>query len=664
MTIFLLAVSVWVLGALVVLPIRKARPAAWIGVATAVAGGALGLVQAAQCLRGPPVSWHGAWSVPMGALALYLDPLAAVFLLPICLLPILAAVYGARYLSPHMEGRHAGAVWCSFNLLAASMAVVIAARHALLFLVAWEVMSLVSFLLVLFEHKRREVRSAAWLYLVATHIGTAFLLVLFALMGKHAGSLDFDAFAGSASSLPAGVAGVWFLLAVVGFGTKAGFMPMHVWLPEAHPASPSHVSAVLSGVMIKTGIYGILRVLAFLGPPSPWWGAVLVGIGMTSGVLGILFALAQRDLKRLLAYSSVENIGIIAMGMGLGLVGASIHAPLLAVLGFSGALLHVINHAFFKGLLFLGAGAVYHETGTREMDKLGGVLKRMPVTGALFLLGAVAISGLPPLNGFVSEFLIFSGAMHGVLLPVGRAGLLFVGIVVGLALVGGLAAACFTKAFGIVFLGEPRNGGTQAKHEAGPAMVVPMLILAGLCAGIGALAPAVVSVVLPAAAGLAGLDAAAAATGTRAVTGWLGCVVLVSACLLVLLAILVFIRAILLRRRRVDAAVTWDCGYVAPTPRMQYTASSFSQPLTVFFRYVLRQRSAGQLPRGLFPRAADFETHSPDVMREAVYAPAFGWARDVLGKLRMIQGGRLQLYVLYIVLTLLALLAWQWWRGL
>jgi formate hydrogenlyase subunit 3/multisubunit Na+/H+ antiporter MnhD subunit len=664
-TFLLAALVVWIAGAFISLPVRRSKPAAWVGVATALGGGILATVQAVHSLWSAPAAWRCAWNVPFGEIILRVDPLSAVFLLPIGLLSTLAAVYGARYLESHMEGRHAGLVWWNFNILSASMVVVVTARHALLFLVAWEVMSLVSFLLVLFEHRHREVREAAWIYLVATHLGTAFLIVLFALMGRQAGGLDFDVFAAAAAAgLPAGVAGIWFILAVIGFGTKAGFMPMHVWLPEAHPASPSHVSAVLSGVMIKTGIYGLLRILTFLGPPPAWWGAVLVGVGMSSGVLGVLFALAQHDLKRLLAYHSVENIGIIAMGIGLGLLGVSMHTPILAVLGFAGALLHVVNHAVFKGLLFLGAGAVYHATGTRDIESLGGVLKRMPVTGVTFLIGAAAISGLPPLNGFISEFLIFIGAFHGILLPVGHVGLVFVGIVVALALIGGLAAACFAKAFGIVFLGEPRRNDVAAKHEAGAPMTGPMTVLAALCLAIGLLAPAVVSAVLPAAAGLAGLDLSAATMQAAPVMGWLAGIAFVALALLVLTAVIVLVRAMLLRGRRVDTAVTWDCGYAAPSPRMQYTASSFAQPLTSFFRYVLRQTTRGQPPRGLFPRHAAFETHSPDVMRETVYTPAFLWLRTVLGKMRRIQEGRLQLYVLYLVVTLLVLLAWQWWRGL
>ncbi len=292
------------------------------------------------------------------------------------------------------------------------MTLVLVARNAVLFLSAWELMAVSSFFLVTFEHERESVRSAGWIYLVATHLGTGFLLAFFILMGRETGSMNFDVWAAQGIHTQ-GLAGILFLMAVVGFGTKAGFMPFHVWLPEAHPAAPSHVSALMSGVMIKTGIYGLLRAFTFLGAPPLWWGWLFIGIGLSSGVLGVLFALAQHDLKRLLAYHSVENIGIIALGIGVGLLGQNTGSPALVALGFGGALLHVLNHALFKGLLFLGAGAVAHSAGTREIDRLGGLLKQMPWTAATFLIGAAAISGLPPLNGFVSEFLIFLGAFKG-----------------------------------------------------------------------------------------------------------------------------------------------------------------------------------------------------------------------------------------------------------
>jgi hydrogenase-4 component B len=322
-------------------------------------------------------TWRVAWQVPFGSFFVQLDALAAFFLLPILGLAAVAALYGGKYLMAYRSRKNLGAAWFFFNLLVASMVMVTLAQNGILFLLAWEIMSLASYFLVTFEDEKESVRQAGWTYLVATHLGTAFLLVLFLVLGRQAGSLDFERFL-TASPAISPVAGVAFLLALIGFGTKAGFMPLHVWLPEPHPVAPSHVSALMSGVMIKTGIYGLLRILTFLGHPEAWWGWVLIGIGLASGPGGVLFALAQHDLKRLLAYHSVENIGIIDLGLGVGLLGLALDQPVLAVLGLDSGLLHFLNHALFKGMLFLGTGAAIHATGTRDIDHLGGLIRRMP----------------------------------------------------------------------------------------------------------------------------------------------------------------------------------------------------------------------------------------------------------------------------------------------
>src|SRR5208337_3084062 len=343
------------------------------GVGGILIGCMCGIVPAVRVVLGEPSqSIRMAWDVPYGSLFLELDPLSGFFLIPVFVLCALAAIYGAEYLEAYRGKKALAPPWFFFNLLVASMVVVILARNGVLFLMAWEMMALSSFFLVTFEDEKESTRQAGWTYLVASHIGTAFLLVLFVLLGRANGSLDFDRFSASSG------APLMFVPALVGFGTKAGFIPLHVWLPEAHPAAPSHVSAVMSAVMIKTGIYGLLRILTFLGPPQAWWGWVLCVVGLTSGILGVLLALAQHDLKRLLAYHSVENIGIIALGLGVGILGVSRRSTMLTVLGFGGGLLHVQNHALFKGLLFLGAGSVLHGAGTREIDHLGGLTKRMP----------------------------------------------------------------------------------------------------------------------------------------------------------------------------------------------------------------------------------------------------------------------------------------------
>jgi hydrogenase-4 component B len=615
-----------------------------------------------QLLTGDATVISLPWNGPIGAsFTVGMDPLTGFFLLPIYGLSAVCALFGAGYLR-HDEARRPGASWLFLGALAASMALVVLARNAALFLVAWELMTISSWLLVTADHERAQARQAGVTYLVATQIGTAFLLVMFLLLGAAGtaaedggAALDFSRFAGIGRPVAAAV----FALALAGFGTKAGVVPLHTWLPEAHPAAPSHVSALMSGVMIKTGIYGMLRALTFLGAPPAWWGWTLAGIGAVSGVTGVLFALAQHDIKRLLAYHSVENIGIICMGIGVGLLGVSYGIPVVAVAGFAGGLLHVLNHALFKGLLFLGAGAAAQSAGTRELDRLGGLLKRMPLTGAAFLVGAAAICGLPPLNGFVSELLIFTGALRAISLGPSAAAAAAGIVVAALALVGGLALACFTKVFGVAFLGEPRTPEAAAAKEARPSMTAAMLVLAAACAAVGLLGSQAVAMAAPLAASLAGLPGPEAAAMLIPVRGTLGTAALAGLGLAAAVGLLALLRAALLRRRPVGSAGTWDCGYARPDARMQYTASSFAEPLTGTFQAYLGTRAHGEPVRGLFPRKAEHATETPDVFTRRLFAPAFTGIAALFNRLRWLQHGRLQLYVLYIAATLIAVLVWR-----
>lgn len=657
MTLVLGAVGVLIGSGLVALGAsRSARWATLWGVGGALSACALGVGATLWALLTDTTEvLRLAWSVPYGTFFVELDALSAFFLIPIFLLCGLAALYGGAYLWAYREKRALGAPWFFFNLLTASMVLVVLARNGVLFLISWEAMALASFFLVTFEDEREEVRQAGWIYLIATHIGTAFLLIFFGLLGRESGSLDFDKF----SVVPSAIANVLFLLALVGFGTKAGLWPLHVWLPEAHPAAPSHVSAVMSGVMIKTGIYGLVRALTILGAPPLWWGWLLIAVGGISGVLGVLFALAQHDLKRLLAYHSVENIGIIALGLGVGLIGVSTGVPALAVLGFAGGLLHVLNHALFKGLLFLGAGSVLHSAGTREIEHLGGLLKKMPWTGVTFLIGSVAICGLPPLNGFVSEFFIYLGAFGGMVSLGGEGAFLLVGVIGALALIGGLAAACFAKAFGVVFLGEPRSEAAHHAHESNLAMRLPMVLLALGCLLVALLAPLIVSAITPVLHQITEFPLVTVAESVRGVSQVLWAIVGAGLGVLMLIGFIALGRRWLLSRRSIAETVTWDCGYAQPTSRMQYTASSFAQPITDLFALVLQTEKHSLAPQGLFPHRGRWETETPDLTRKRLYDPIFAAVRRGLERWRWLQHGQLQLYVLYIALTLLVLLLWK-----
>jgi formate hydrogenlyase subunit 3/multisubunit Na+/H+ antiporter MnhD subunit len=482
MMLFLSSLIVLFAGALFTMFAGRRTWANTMGVFFTVAG----CVMAASGCAGPLVTGNN-WDWTLGPLKggiltvhFAMDPLSAFFGMVTSVIAGIAALYGGGYLK-HYEGKkNLGMTWAFYMILTASMLMVETAWDGLFFLVVWEIMSLSSFFIVIFEAENPEVLKSGWIYLTATHLATACLMVMFMIMGSG------DSFSFGSVTVPAHLKGVVFILSVIGFGTKAGLFPFHVWLPGAHPAAPSHVSAVMSGVMVKAGIYGILRMCILNGPPQVWWGWTLVGMGAVTGIGGVLFALAQKDLKRLLAYSTVENVGIITMGLGLGLIGMSTSQPVLTVLGITGGLMHVMNHAVFKSLLFFGAGSVLHATHSRNMETMGGLMKRMQNTGALFMLASASICALPPLNGFVSEFLIYLGAFRAFAIPSCKPGVLAaITVLSSLALIGGLAAACFTRAVGIVFLGEPRSSHADKAVESSGAMIRPMVILATLCVYFG-----------------------------------------------------------------------------------------------------------------------------------------------------------------------------------
>jgi hydrogenase-4 component B len=639
------------------LPRRSgAGPVLSVGLSTGAAG--LGLAGAVLALAGAGQGGSGidlAWAVPAGRLLLRVDPLSALFLCPVFLISALGSVYGLGYWPPEERPEDAARLRFFYGILGAAMALLLSARNGMLFLAAWEGMALAAYFLMVTDDRDREVRQAAWVYLVATHMGTLALLGLFAWVAALTGTLDFPA----QLQVAPGAGAAIFLLALLGFGVKAGLMPLHVWLPGAHANAPSHVSAILSGVVIKMGIYGILRVTAWFSAPPAWWGWTVLALGAVSAVLGVAYAIGQHDLKRLLAYHSVENIGIIALGLGLALLGRSAQRPEWVALGLGGALLHVWNHGLFKPLLFLSAGSVIHATGTRQIDALGGLFKPMPRTGLAFLVGAVAICGLPPLNGFVSELLIYLGLFRTA--APGTSAVAAALAVPSLALVGALALACFVKVFGAVFLGEPRSGHARAAHGESPwSLVAPMAVLAALCAFIGlapwAVAPALDRAVAAWAAESPGALAALPGVGSlaplAALTGvGLGLLLLLGA------------GGVLLRRwlarRPVAETVTWDCGYAAPSARMQYTASSFAHTLVDLFAWTLGPEEHGPRLPGPFPGPARFASHLPDLVLQRWVLPVISRGAALLGRLRLLQQGRVQTYVAYILAAVVALLAWR-----
>jgi hydrogenase-4 component B len=594
---------------------------------------------------------HQVWTLPFGSAEIGVDPLSAWFLLPIFLIPGCASLYARAYWPAERYPGNVRAMTFFFGLMMAAMSAVVLARDGITFLFAWEIMALSCYFLVTTEDEKREVCEAGTLYMITTHIATLGLFALFPLLHLLCGSWLFPAAGSQVASSP--LATAVFLTALFGFGVKAGVMPLHIWLPSAHANAPSHVSAAMSGVILKVGIYGLVRTLSFFNALPLWWGCFMLLLGIVSGVVGVAFAIGQHDLKRLLAYHSIENIGIIFMGLGVALIGRAIGSPAMMMLGMAGALLHVLNHAVFKALLFLGAGAIIHASDTREIDLMGGLSRRLPYTALLFGVGAVAICGLPPLNGFVSELLIYLGCFRGIQGSGGGAAVTALAAP-ALALVGGLAVACFVKVYGVVFLGMPRTKEHTGGHEAGWQMLLPMTLLALVCFAIG-LMPSLLSGLLQRASLATVPVSLPADVQSLSLLAPLPMVTLLGIVLVAFLAVLAFWYRRRLASAPLGEAGTWGCGYQRPSPTIQYSASSFAQMLTELFAFVLRLESHRSAISGIFPLRSRFHSHVPEAVLELVYIPALKRLHQRFSGVRQLQSGLLQQYVLYILLTLVAL---------
>jgi len=640
-------------GAAAVLFRRQPRLAALTYLLLSAAGAGLVLVPALRVLGGgtaPAVRL--ATGVPGGAWVFGVDLLSAWFLVLIVSAGYAALMYGTFYLRAEAEHGSVPFARLVFSALLAALVLVVTAQAAVPFLAAWELMALAGYFGVVFDDAREEVRHAGLVYLVATHAGTLALFLLFGTWGSFAPDLSFAALAGAAERL-GGVRILLLTLGLLGFGVKAGFVPLHFWLPEAHGAAPSHISAVMSGVVIKLGIYGLLRLVTLLSLPPAWWGWTVLILGVASAILGVVWALAQHDLKRLLAYHSVENIGIILLGLGVGVLGLAYRVPIVAVLGIAGALLHTLNHALFKSLLFLGAGNVLRATGTRDLERLGALARRMPVTWIVFLIASAAIVGLPPLNGFVSEWLVFQ-ALFQAGFSRSPAELSVFGAA-ALALVGGLALACFAKVCGVVFLGQARTESGRDAREQSPGYLAPAVALALGCVAIGLAPVLVIGPVLRTAAFVAGVPESAASSLAGPIVFAGQRITLVAGLAIGTSLLLWLARTALLRRAGSASVATWGCGYPAPSPRMQYTASSFAAPLLGLFGR-LSGVHAERTPTA-------FHTRPGNLVLERGFSPLWRSVQAASARLRPIQQGRLQLYLLYLVVTVGLLLVYLAMQG-
>lgn len=647
MSFVLLSTLLFLLGSLTALLARKEGTKKILSLGSVIVGSAMGLIPAVTVLaKGQSIASTYETTL-LFPLHIGVDPLSAFFLLPLLGLSMAAAVYALGYLKgePQLTG-----TLPFFPLLVAAMMGVVIIQDGFWFLIVWEIMSLTSFFLVTTEHGQREVRHAGWMYLATTHLATAFLFIFFLLLFQTTGSFAFhDVVLLSSSSRTS----LLFLCAVIGFGTKAGMFPFHIWLPHAHPAAPSYISALMSGVMIKTGIYGLLRTLTFFPSLPSWCGEFLIVLGILSAVLGVLYALMQHDLKKLLAYHSVENIGIIVAGIGLGLVGRAEHLPAVETLGFGSALFHTVNHAVFKGLLFFGAGNIYRTTHTRRIDQLGGLIRTIPFTAMTFLIASAAICGLPPLNGFISEWFLYIGLFEGVKVFSHTSFFLCVAAVVSIAFAGGLAVVCFTKVFGVVFLGSPRKPQECATKEGAWQQWGPMGALALLCVLLGLLPQLMIPWLTMA---LSTIDVTTSLSAAAFPVSTLSTMSFVFVFPIGFVFLGIFIRYRMKSSKPHRLAPTWGCGFDQPTARMQYSASSYAEPLRTFFHFLLKPQTQGT--------QTSFEEHVDDLAERTLFGPLVTKTAKALTWVRRRQRNRIQDYLAYIFCTLLLLLLWEVWIGM
>jgi|WetSurMetagenome_2_1015567.scaffolds.fasta_scaffold00562_8 hydrogenase-4 component B len=589
-----------------------------------------------------------------GTIPLRIDALSAWFILIINFTCVTGVLYGAGYLKSSVI--HSSVLtlhWILYVIFHTSMLVVCMVQHSIAFIVAWEIMSLSSLFLVLFDYTNPKVLKAGLNYLVQMHLSVILITVGFIWVYFKTGTFDFK---GASTFFGLGV-NIWlFLIFFAGFGIKSGFLGLHTWLPQAHPAAPSHVSGVMSGVIVKMGIYGIFRIISYLRTDYLILGEIVLTFSLLTGLFGIINAAVHRDFKKMLAYCTIENIGIIGIGIGLGLIGIAKGQSLLCFLGFGGALLHVLNHSLFKSLLFFSAGSVYIQTHTRDMDKLGGIIKQMPKTAIMFLIGAVAIGGIPPLNGFISEFLIYCGLLQGI----NSAGISQITLMIlsfaGLSIIGGISILTFTKTFGTIFLGTPRQILKHEPVEVSFLMLLPQYII--ICA-------MVIIAVFPGSF----LNMLSTVLNVNTfpylsfnlpdLQGYVGImknISLASFIFVTVTGVVFFIRYILIKGKEANYASTWGCGYLAPNARMQYTGKSFSKSFGKLLNFIIIEKKGyTEIERNeTFPVARKYRSFYLDSIDNKIIDPIMFQITSFINRFQFIQNGKIQAYVIYGIVFILA----------
>ena len=613
--LLLTSIPVLLVGAVLAVGLRANHARAIAALVTQAIATLLVVASIIPVLAGDaPIEVTWPWPAPIDQIAFRVDALGAFFLAWSLPMTFLGTLYAVGYLRPYFSaGRNGGPHFALLNMTSVAFVLIYSVQNALVFLIGWEIAAVAAWLLVIWDYRSQKIRFAGFNYLVSTHVGLFVLVAAFMLLHSYTGSMDFAEFGRYLSTHPAGQ-GTLFLLLGISFALKSAFFPFHTWLPRAHSAAPAHVSALMSGVIHKAGLFGFLRFTLLAGRPEPWMGWAVLIFGAASAVFGVLYTATQRDLKRMLGYSSTENVGIAAMAFGLGMLGWAWSNPALATLGFGGGLLHILNHALFKCSLFYAAGAVYRATHTIDLERLGGLARRLPRTAVFFLIGGLAMAALPPFNGFVSEFLIYSGLLSGSA-PTAEGDVVLVCAAAVLAFVGAVGALSTTRAFGLAFLGAPRDPSIHVGEDAPRSMAIPMAVHSAGILILGVY-PDVALVLVEPALHLFRFDPGI--TGAIELSQVLTPVVWACRALALVLAVSMVVAW--RRRARSSASVTWGCGYTAGTARMQYTGSSFSAQLSTLFRPALPVVTREHLPTEPFPRhASHLSTNHVDAVERRMF---------------------------------------------
>lgn len=591
----------------------------------------------------------------LGNFTLAVDGLSAFFIMIISLMGFTGALYATGYIKPYInKNKPLASHFFFLSLLISSMLLLVTVRQTILFLIVWEIMSISSFFLVAFENEKRETFKASLQYLITMHIGVVFLIAAFLLIYIKTGNYDFNSFS-KILTVKNQFSNLIFILFFIGFGIKAGFIPLHIWLPNAHPAAPTHISAIMSGVMIKTGIYGILRILTYIDTPSRFISLTVLAISAITAVAGVLYAAAQKDMKKLLAYSSIENIGIIGLGIGLGMLGESYGNITAAYFGYSGALLHILNHSLFKSLLFYSAGSVYLSTHTRNMESLGGLIKKMPHTAFFFLIGSLAITGLPVFNGFISELLIYFGALNNINSAHPFISAISIISAIFLALTGAIALICFTKIFSVVFLGSARDEHIKNPVESAFAMRLASLIITIFILIIGIFPQYAFMITTSSAHQLINDKLGLFSLKIFQILSSINISIL---CFLGITAVILFLRNLILKNKKITYYKTWDCGYRCGNTRMQYTGASYLGPIISVIAPTLGLKINKNMPEDLFPENASYEISGGDFIEDRLVNPIVKMIKKFFDLFSWIQSGNTQAYIMYgLVFLIIIILA-------